>query len=73
VLQSAQEPLLSSIELFDVFTDPTGEKIPADKKSLAYSLTYQSADRTLTADEVNAAHSRLKDRLKSTLPISFRE
>lgn len=73
VLQSAHEPLLSSVELFDVFTDPTGEKIPADKKSLAYSLTYQSADRTLTADEVNAAHSRLKDRLKSNLPISFRE
>ncbi|MCE9610658.1 MAG: phenylalanine--tRNA ligase subunit beta [Chthoniobacter sp.] len=73
VLQKASEPLLAGVELFDVFTDPTGAKIPADKKSLAYSLTYRSPERTLTADEVNAAHAKLKERLKSELAVSLRE
>ena len=73
VLQKASEPLLAGVELFDVFTDPTGAKIPADKKSLAYSLTYRSPERTLTADEVNTAHAKLKDRLKSELAVSLRE
>jgi phenylalanyl-tRNA synthetase beta chain len=73
VLQAAKEPLLTDVELFDVFADPSGARIPADKKSVAYSLTYRSSDRTLTADEVNAAHARLKERLKATLAVTLRE
>ncbi len=72
-LRAAEEPLLAGVELFDVFTDPTGEKIPADRKSLAYALTYRSLERTLTAEEVTQAHTRLKDRLKGDLEVSFRE
>jgi phenylalanyl-tRNA synthetase beta chain len=72
-LHRAKEPLLAGVELFDVFTDPSGVKVPADKKSLAYSLTYRSAERTLTADEVNAAHAKLKERLKTELAVSLRE
>lgn len=64
-LAGADEPLLAGVELFDVFTDASGAKIPADGKSLAYSLTYRSAARTLTADEVNAAHAKLKERLRA--------
>src|SRR5581483_3474033 len=66
-LQSVNEPLLASAELFDIFADETGEKVPRGQKSLAYSLTYRSRERTLTADEVNAAHARLKERLKAVL------
>lgn len=73
VLEEAQEPLLAGAELFDVFTDPSGAKLPADRKSLAYSLTYRASDRTLTADEVNVAHARLKERLASQLGALFRE
>jgi phenylalanyl-tRNA synthetase beta chain len=72
-LGTAREPLLETVELFDLFTDPTGEKVPADKKSLAYSLTYRATDRTLTAEEVNAAHARLKERLTSSLGVTLRE
>lgn len=71
-LTGANEPLLAGVELFDVFTDVTGARIPADQKSLAYSLTYRSAERTLTADEVNAAHGKLKERLKP-LGVTLRE
>jgi phenylalanyl-tRNA synthetase beta chain len=73
VLRSANEPLLADIQLFDLFSDPDGIKVPAGQKSLAYSLTYRSADRTLIADEVNAAHARLKERLKAELHVNFRE
>ena len=72
-LAKSNEPLLTGVELFDLFMDPTGAKVPADKKSLAYSLTYRAADRTLTADEVNAAHARLKDQLKTELGVTLRE
>jgi phenylalanyl-tRNA synthetase beta chain len=72
-LTGAKEPLLARVELFDVFTDVSGTKIPADKKSLAYSLTYRSAERTLTADEVSVAHAKLKDRLKTELGVLLRE
>lgn len=72
-LVGSGEPLLVGVELFDVFTDPTGEKIPADRKSLAYGLTYRSAERTLTADEVAEAHGKLKELLKAKLGVGFRE
>ena len=73
VLREPAEPLLAGVSLFDVFTDAKGEKVPADKKSVAYSLTYRSSEKTLTADEVNAAHAKLKERLKSALGVQFRE
>jgi phenylalanyl-tRNA synthetase beta chain len=73
VISAAREPLLVGLQLFDVFSDPEGIRVPVGQKSLAYSLTFRSAERTLTADEVNAAHARLKERLKAALSVSFRE
>ncbi len=73
-LRGANEPLLAGVELFDVFTDDRGEKIAADRKSLAYSLTYRAEDRTLKAEEVNAAHGRLKAALQAGFDgLQFRE
>ena len=72
-LANAKEPLLAGVELFDLFTDAAGVKVPADKKSLAYSLTYRSPERTLTAEEVNAAHARLKEGVKTELGVTLRE
>ena len=73
VLLGAKEPLLVDVELFDVFTDPEGLKVPAGQKSVAYALTYRSNERTLTADEVAQAHQKLKERLKAELAVTFRE
>lgn len=42
--------LLSETNLFDVFA---GGNIPQDSRSLAFSLTFRAADRTLTDDEVD--------------------
>lgn len=73
VLEAAKEPLLQGVTLFDVFTDPTGVKVPAAAKSLGYSLTYRSSERTLTAEEVNSAHTRLKQLLAAQLGVQPRE
>ncbi len=72
-LRSANEALLDDIVIFDIFTDPTGEKVPADRKSVAYSLTYRSYERTLQQAEVNDAHARMKQVLNSKLGADFRE
>jgi len=73
LIDALKEPLLESTRLFDLFTDPKGEKIPSDKKSMAISLTFRSAERTLTADEVQAAADRIKGALKEKLSVDFRE
>ena len=73
MFKAAQEPLLRTVELFDVFTDPKGERLALGTKSLGYSLTYRSAERTLTANEVNAAHARLKQRVTTELGVQARE
>jgi phenylalanyl-tRNA synthetase beta chain len=70
---SANEPLLIDIRLFDLFSDPTGEKVPVNKKSIACSLTYRASDRTLTQEEANAAHGRLKSQLVTRLGVTLRE
>lgn len=70
---SLQEPLLESIHLFDLFTDARGEKIPSDKKSLALTLGFRSPDRTLTAEEVQAATDRIKATLRGQPGLEFRE
>ncbi len=66
------EPLLVDFELFDVFMDPSGEKLSADKKSLAYSLTYRHSERTMESVEVDTAHARILDEMKRKLGVEFR-
>lgn len=72
VLDKLNEPLLVSYECFDVFSDPTGEKMSADRKSVAYSFLYRAADRTLKAQEVDAAHQAVLSALTEKLNVSFR-
>jgi phenylalanyl-tRNA synthetase beta chain len=64
---------LERVDLFDVFEDAQGEKIAADRKSLAYALTYRLQDRTLTDKEVNGWQETLRERLKAALGCEFRD
>ena len=70
---SEPEPLLESAKLFDVFSGKDAEHIGSERKSLAYTLTYRDKSRTLTTDEVNAAHGRIRERLQSKLGAELRE
>ena len=71
-IKKHNEMLLESSACFDLFVDPSGEKMPTDKKSIAYTFHYRSLERTLKAKEVDQAHQKLLDHLAKTLPITFR-
>jgi phenylalanyl-tRNA synthetase beta chain len=71
VIENPKTPLLESVSLFDLFSG--GEFASAEKKSLAYRLTYRERSRTLTHEEVNAAHAKIRERLRSDLGAELRE
>ncbi|MEM9382478.1 MAG: hypothetical protein AAGB93_21170 [Planctomycetota bacterium] len=64
---------LEKVTLFDIFTDDKGEKIPSDKKSLAYALTYRAADRTLTDQEVSKWQDKVLRQLERQLGAVLRD
>jgi phenylalanyl-tRNA synthetase beta chain len=49
-------PLLTRLILFDVYT---GDQVGPGRRSLAWSLTFQAPDRTLTDAEVNELHASI--------------
>lgn len=71
-IDKCAEPLLESFECFDVFTDPDGVKLPADRKSVAYRFHYRSATGTLEGTQVDQAHQRLLAALTAALGVKFR-
>jgi phenylalanyl-tRNA synthetase beta chain len=68
-IENPKEPLLESVQLFDLFTEEIGEA----RKSLAYRLTYRDRSRTLTSEEVSAAHAKIRERLQRELGAELRE
>ncbi len=65
-IREAAGPLLRSLTLFDVFTFDDGPR------SLAWRLTFQADDRTLTDDEVNAIQERVARRIEERFNITWR-
>ena len=59
-------PLLRGLAVFDVFPLPDG------RRSIAFRLTFQADDRTLTDDEVNAIHARVARRVCDALGLTLR-
>ena len=68
-VKQAKAANLESVELFDVFR---GKGVPEGQKSLAYAFTYRAADKTLTDAEVNAAHEKILETLKTQLKAELR-
>ncbi len=64
-----EHDLVRAADLFDVYE---GDRIPADKKSLAFTVTYQSPDHTLTDAEVAKAQSAILKRLRGQLGAELR-
>ncbi|MBC7222845.1 MAG: phenylalanine--tRNA ligase subunit beta [Anaerolineae bacterium] len=61
--------LLRRVVLFDVYT---GEPIPPGHKSLAFSLTLQADDHTLTGDEIAQVRQRIVRRVERQLGARLR-
>lgn len=63
------DPLIKSVELFDIFES---EKIGSDKKSMAFRITFQSDERTLTDGEVEKIFADIVVNLKNKLGAVIR-
>ena len=61
--------LLTNIEVFDVYT---GENVGKDEKSIAYNLTFQSPERTLTDEEVMNAFNNIIEKVETKLNVKLR-
>lgn len=61
--------LLRECHLFDVYQ---GEQVPEGYRSLAYSLLFQSPERTLTDEEVAEFHSGILETLEQELGARLR-
>ena len=59
-IKKAAGALLIKSEVFDVYT---GKGIEEGKKSIAYSLTFGSNDRTLTDEEINTILNKIIEKL----------
>lgn len=59
-------PLLHDVGVFDVFPLPDGGR------SVAYRLTFQADDRTLTDQEINAVHARVAEAVSRRFGITLR-
>jgi phenylalanyl-tRNA synthetase beta chain len=69
VIRQAGGELLAAIRLFDVYR---GDQAGPGQKSLAYSLTYQAPDRTLTDQEVAQLRQRIINRLEQEFAARLR-
>jgi phenylalanyl-tRNA synthetase beta chain len=68
-LRAMRLPLLTRVLLFDVYA---GEQVGAGRRSLAWSLTFQAPDRTLTDREVNDLHARIVAEIRDRFGAEIR-
>ncbi len=70
VIKKAGGRLLNNISVFDVYT---GEKVADDEKQIAYSLTFNAPDRTLTEEEVMESFNNIIKKVTETVPATLRD
>lgn len=68
-IRQAGGKLLESVELFDEYR---GENVPTGKRSLAFRLTYQAVDRTLTDEDVEPVHQKVREALEEKFQAELR-
>ena len=60
---------IEAVEIFDVYQ---GQGLPEGKKSLGFSLSFRSQERTLTDDEVNAVFTKIQQQIVADGSITVR-
>ena len=60
---------VNDIRLFDVYE---GEQIPADKKSMAFSIAFRPKEQAFEADSVDKYVNKILKNLKNQLDIELR-
>ena len=70
VIKNAGGSLLTDIEVFDVYT---GSNVADDKKSIAYSLTFNDSKKTLTDEEVNNLMEKVIENVSKKFSAEIRK
>jgi phenylalanyl-tRNA synthetase beta chain len=60
IIRGVHNTCIESVEVFDCYR---GDSIPRGRKGLAFRISYRSADRTLTDEQVNEFHQEVLGRL----------
>ena len=69
VIRKAGGSLLDKIEVFDVYT---GENVGENEKSIAYSLTFMDAKKTLTEEEVITVFEKIIEAAQNKCGVRLR-
>ena len=69
IIKANGEDILEGYKLFDVYK---GSQIAEGYKSIAYSITYRSKDKTLTDEDVNKVHHNIIRELEEKLDAKLR-
>ncbi len=70
LIREVSAPLISRVELYDQFD---GKKIEKGRKSLTFALSFHSAEKTLTDEEVNPVFDKIVKTLSSKLGATLRD
>lgn len=68
-INAAKVKTLIKTELFDLYE---GDNLPAGKKSMAYSLTFQNRAQTMTDEEILSAMTKIERQLTEKLQVEIR-
>jgi phenylalanyl-tRNA synthetase beta chain len=68
-IRSSSKGLLRDVSLFDIYT---GDKLPAGKKSVAFSLVLRADDRSLTAQEADSEIAGILEELDKVYHATLR-
>jgi phenylalanyl-tRNA synthetase beta chain len=69
VIEASAGEWLESVRIFDVYVD---DRLGENKKSVALSCTYRDPERTLTDEEIQAAHGRVVEALAAECGAELR-
>lgn len=69
IIKANRKGIIESYNLFDIYE---GTQVGKGKKSVAYSLTFRSADKTLTDDDVNPIVNTILKQLEEKLGAQLR-
>lgn len=64
------KPLVQYVEVFDVYK---GEPLQEEEKSLAFNVSFQAQDKTLTDEEVDEAFAKIVEHIKEKFAAYVRE
>ena len=69
-IKKAGGRLVTDIKVFDVYE---GENVETGKKSLAFSLTFEDATKTLNDEEVMTVFNRIIEEVENKLKVKVRD